>query len=42
MGQEKWQEALKSIDQALKADPNNAEYQQTKTLIMDQINKEKK
>ena len=39
MGQEKWQEALKSIDQALKGDPNNAEYLQTKTLIMDQINK---
>jgi len=42
MGQEKWQEALKSIDQALKGDPNNAEYLQTKTLIMDQINKGKK
>lgn len=42
MGQEKWQEALKSIEQALKGDPNNAEYLQTKTIIMDQINKGKK
>ena len=42
MGQEKWQEALKSIEQALKGDPNNAEYLQTKTLIMDQITKGKK
>ena len=39
MGQEKWKEALKSIEQALKGDPNNAEYLQTKDLIMDQINK---
>lgn len=39
MGQEKWQEALKSIEQALKGDPHNPEYQQTKTLIMDQIHK---
>lgn len=39
MGQEKWKEALSSIDKALKSDPDNAEYLQTKTLIMDQINK---
>jgi regulator of sirC expression with transglutaminase-like and TPR domain len=39
MGQEKWQEALQSIEQALKGDPHNPEYLQTKTLIMDQINK---
>ena len=42
MGQEKWQEALKSIEQALKGDPNNPEYLQTRDLIMDQINKGKK
>jgi formylglycine-generating enzyme len=39
MGQEKWQEALTAIEKALKADPASAEYQQTKALIMDQINK---
>ncbi|MEO8325280.1 MAG: SUMF1/EgtB/PvdO family nonheme iron enzyme [Nitrospirota bacterium] len=42
MGQEKWQEALTSIEKALKADPENKEYLQTKTLITDQINKGKK
>ena len=39
MGDEKWPEALESIKRALKGDPNNAEYLQTKNLIMDQINK---
>jgi len=39
MGQEKWQEALTSIDRALKGDPENGEYQQTRAIIMDQINK---
>ncbi|MGD9851770.1 MAG: SUMF1/EgtB/PvdO family nonheme iron enzyme [Nitrospirales bacterium] len=39
MGQEKWQEALTSIEKALKGNPDNAEYLQTKALIMDQINK---
>ncbi|MCA9454021.1 MAG: hypothetical protein KC584_15570, partial [Nitrospira sp.] len=42
MGQEKWEEALQSIEKALKADPENAEYLQTRTLIMDQISKGKK
>jgi formylglycine-generating enzyme len=42
MGEEKWQDALKSIEQALTGDPDNPEYLQTKTLIMDQINKGKK
>lgn len=42
MGQEKWEEALKSIEKALKADPENAEYLETQTLIMDQIGKGKK
>ena len=37
MGQEKWQEALESIDRALKGDPENPEYLQTKGLIMDQL-----
>ena len=41
MGDEKWSEALESIDRALKHDPENVEYKQTKTLIMDQINKGK-
>lgn len=39
MGQEKWQEALTSIEKALKGNPDSAEYLQTKALIMDQINK---
>ena len=42
MGQEKWEEALQSIEKALKADPENVEYLQTRTLIMDQISKGKK
>jgi formylglycine-generating enzyme required for sulfatase activity len=39
MGDEKWAEALESIDRALKSDPKNAEYMDTKALIMNQINK---
>jgi sulfatase modifying factor 1 len=39
MGDEKWNEALESINRALKADPKNMEYIQTKTLIMNQMNK---
>ena len=39
MGDEKWAEALQSINRALKLDPKNKEYMQTKTLIMNQINK---
>ena len=42
MGDEKWAEALESIERALKNDPENVEYMQTKTLIMDQINKGEK
>lgn len=38
MGEEKWQDALKSIDQALKGDPENMEYRQTRELIMQKIN----
>ncbi len=37
MGDEKWAEALESINAALKGDPKNEEYMQTKTLIMDQM-----
>ena len=39
MGDEKWAEALESIERALKNDPKNAEYVETKSLIMNQINK---
>ena len=39
MGDEKWAEALEAIDRALKTDPKNSEYQQTKKLIMDQMKK---
>jgi len=39
MGKEQWPKALVSIEQAIKGDPKNAEYLQTKSLIMDQINK---
>lgn len=37
MGEEKWPEALTSIDQALKGDPENVEYQQTRELILKKI-----
>jgi hypothetical protein len=39
MGDEKWAEALESIERALKGDPENAEYLETKSLILKQINK---
>jgi formylglycine-generating enzyme required for sulfatase activity len=39
MGDEKWAEALESIDRALKGDPENAEYMETKSIIIKQINK---
>jgi formylglycine-generating enzyme required for sulfatase activity len=39
MGEEKWAEALESIDRALKNDPENAEYIDTKSLILNQLNK---
>ena len=38
MGKEQWNDALQSIDQALKADPENIEYQQTRALIMKNLN----
>ena len=37
MGEEKWKEALDSIDKALKEDPNNREYLQTRDFIMKQM-----
>ena len=37
MGKEEWKDALTSIDQALKGDPENIEYQQTRDLIMKQM-----
>ena len=39
MGKEEWKDALTSIDQALKGDPENIEYRQTRDLIMQQIDK---
>jgi len=39
MGDEKWNEALESINRALEASPENMEYMQTKTLIMNQLKK---
>ena len=41
MGDEKWQDALKSIDQALKGDPDNAEYRQTRELILSSMKRGK-
>ncbi len=38
MGKEQWNDALQSIDRALKTDPENIEYQQTRSLIMKQLN----
>lgn len=38
MGKEKWNDALTSIDKALKQDPENAEYKETRDLIMTHIN----
>lgn len=37
MGKEQWNDALKSIDQAIKSDPNNMGYKQTREIIMKQI-----
>lgn len=37
MGKEQWNEALQSIDRAIKQDPENKEYQQTRMIIMQQI-----
>ena len=37
MGKEQWNDALESIDQAIKGDPNNMEYKQTRDIIMKQI-----
>ncbi|GJL62965.1 MAG: hypothetical protein NPIRA04_16190 [Nitrospirales bacterium] len=38
MGKEEWKDALQSIDKALKSDSENVEYQQTRELIMKQMN----
>jgi formylglycine-generating enzyme required for sulfatase activity len=37
MGEEKWKEALDSIDKALKDDPDNPEYKATRDVIMKQM-----
>ena len=37
MGKEQWNDALKSIERAIKSDPANMEYQQTRDIIMKQI-----
>jgi len=37
MGEEKWKDALDSIDQALKEDPDNPEYKATRQVIMKQM-----
>lgn len=37
MGKEQWKDALTSIDKALKTDPGNLEYKQTREIIMKQI-----
>ncbi|WP_447970909.1 formylglycine-generating enzyme family protein [Nitrospira sp. M1] len=39
MGKEEWKDALQSIDKALEGDSENTEYQQTRELIMKQLNK---
>ena len=38
MGKEQWNDALKSIDRAIKRDPANVEYRQTQSLILKQMN----
>lgn len=38
MGKERWKDALMSIDEALKTDPDNHEYQETRKMIMKEIN----
>jgi formylglycine-generating enzyme required for sulfatase activity len=37
MGKEQWKDALTSIDKAIKNDPGNLEYQQTREIIMKQV-----
>lgn len=37
MGKEQWKDALKSIDRAIKDNPSNMEYKQTRDIIMKQI-----
>jgi formylglycine-generating enzyme required for sulfatase activity len=37
MGEEKWKDALDSIDKAIKEDPNNQEYQATREIIKKQM-----
>lgn len=37
MGKEKWNDALTSIDKALKQDPENLEYQETRKMILKEI-----
>ncbi len=39
MGKEQWNEALQSIDRAIHHNPGNKEYQQTRMIIMRQIQK---
>lgn len=38
MGKEQWDDALKSIERAIKRNPENVEYRQTRDIIMKQIN----
>lgn len=38
MGKEQWNDALKSIDLAIQRDPQNTEYQQTRRIILKQMN----
>ena len=38
MGKERWKDALMSIDKALENDPANLEYQETKKMILKEIN----
>jgi hypothetical protein len=37
MGEEKWKEALDSIDKALKEDPDNPEFKMTREFIQKQM-----
>lgn len=37
MGKEQWKDALQSIDKAIKHDPENMEYKQTREIIMKQM-----
>ncbi len=38
MGEEKWKDALQSINKAIKSDPENMEYKKTREIIMKKIN----